>query len=47
MVELRVSEEGREVLVYTFRATSEAAEMITFLAGFLPGARFLIEPVRH
>lgn len=47
MVELRVAENGREMLVYTFRGTAEAAEMMRFLAEFLPEARFLIQPVRH
>jgi hypothetical protein len=47
MVELRVADDGREVLVYNFRGTAEAAEMMRFLAEFLPEARFLIQPVRH
>jgi hypothetical protein len=47
MVELRVAEEGREVLIYTFGKVAEAAEMMNFLSEFLPDARFLIQPVRH
>lgn len=47
MVELRVADEGRDVLVYNFRQLSEAVEMMSFLSDFLPQARFLIQPVRH
>ena len=47
IVELRVAEGGRDVLVYTFREVAEAAEMMRFLSEFLPEARFLIQPVRH
>ena len=47
MVELRVAEDGRDFLIYTFRGTDEAAEMMRFLAEFLPDARFLIQPLRH
>lgn len=46
-VELRVSHDGAEILVYTMKGTGEAAEMIGFLSGFLPGAEFLVQPVRH
>jgi len=47
MVELRVAEDGRDLLIYTFRGAAEAAEMMRFLADFLPDARFIIQPVRH
>lgn len=47
MVELRVADEGREVLVYSFGKISEAVDMMSFLADFLPQACFLIQPVRH
>lgn len=47
MVEMRVSEAGEEILVYTFKRPSEAAEMIEYLADFLPGAEFLVQPLRH
>jgi hypothetical protein len=47
LVELRISDEGEDVLVYTFTRITEAAEMMRFLAEFLPGATFLIQPLRH
>ncbi len=47
MVELRVAEDGRDILVYCFGKISDAVEMMTFLSAFLPDARFLIQPVRH
>lgn len=47
MVELRVADDGRDILIYTFRGAAEAAEMMRFLVEFLPGARFLIQPLRH
>ena len=47
MVELRVADDGMEVLVYSFGRISEAVEMMSFLSDFLPQARFLIQPVRH
>lgn len=46
-VELRVSEGGRDILVYTLKSVGEAAEMIRFLADFLPRAEFVIQPLRH
>jgi hypothetical protein len=47
LVELRVAEDGQDVLIYTLSGVPEAAEMMRFLAEFLPDARFLIQPVRH
>ena len=46
-VELRVSDEGKEILVYTFESAGEAAEMIHFLTDFLPAAQFVLQPMRH
>lgn len=46
-VELRVSDGGAEILVYTMKGAGEAAEMIRFLSDFLPGAQFVIQPLRH
>lgn len=46
-VELRVQEHGEDVLVYTFGAVAEAAEMFEFLRDFFPGARFVIQPLTH
>lgn len=46
-VELRVRDADAEILVYTFRQVSEAAEMIRFLSEFLPEARFVLQPIRH
>lgn len=47
LVELRVREEGEDILVYTFRSLVEAAEMISFLSDFLPRAQFVVQPCRH
>jgi len=47
MVELRVQNEGDEILVYAFRTLAEAAEMLDFLKDFFPAARFVVQPVRH
>lgn len=46
-VELRVQENGEDVLVYAFRAIDEAAEMFDFLRDFFPGAKFIIQPLMH
>ncbi|MEL6644574.1 MAG: hypothetical protein AAFQ79_11600 [Pseudomonadota bacterium] len=46
-VELRVQENGADVLVYAFREIGEAADMFEFLREFFPGARFVIQPLRH
>lgn len=46
-VELRVSEESQEILVYTFKTAKEAGEMVRFLTEFLPKARFLVQPLTH
>lgn len=47
MIELRVAEDGREILIYTFREIAAAVEMMGFLSEFLPEARFVIQPVPH
>jgi hypothetical protein len=47
MVELRVRECDEDILVYTLAGPSKAAEMIIFLADFMPGAQFLVQPLRH
>jgi hypothetical protein len=47
MVRMTVEESGEAILVYTMRSVSDAAEMMLFLRDFLPGARFVLEPVRH
>ena len=47
MIELRVSEDGQEILIYTFREIAAAVEMMGFLSEFLPEARFVIQPVPH
>jgi hypothetical protein len=47
MVELRVAEEGQEILIYRFGKIVDAAEMMRFLAEFLPDARFVIQPLPH
>jgi hypothetical protein len=46
-VELRVRDEGRDILLYTFDSAGRAAEMIHFLADFLPKAEFVVQPLRH
>lgn len=46
-VELRVAENGTDILVYTFRTVQAAAEMIHFLEDMLPGASFTVQPLRH
>lgn len=46
-VELRVQENGEDVLVYAFKAIDEAAEMFNFLRDFFPGAKFIIQPLMH
>lgn len=47
MIELRVAEDGREILIYKFREIAAAVEMMDFLSGFLPEARFVIQPLPH
>jgi hypothetical protein len=47
MIELRVAEDGTEILIYKFREIAAAVEMMDFLSGFLPAARFVIQPVPH
>lgn len=46
-VELRVQEDGADVLVYVFRTIGEAADMFEYLRDFFPTARFVIQPLRH
>ena len=46
-VELRVDQDGETVLIYAFKAISEAAEMFDFLREFFPNARFVIQPLVH
>ncbi|MEO0917117.1 MAG: hypothetical protein AAFY31_09070 [Pseudomonadota bacterium] len=46
-VELRVDQNGETLLVYAFKAVSEAAEMFEFLREFFPDARFVIQPLAH
>ena len=46
-VELRVQQDGGDVLVYAFQAINEAAEMFEFLREFFPGAKFVIQPLLH
>ncbi len=46
-VELRIEDQGEDLLVYTFRAIDEAAEMFEFLREFFPSARFVIQPLTH
>lgn len=46
-VELRVSEDGEEILVYALKDLAKAAEMIDFLSEFLPDAQYLVQPGRH
>lgn len=47
LIELRVTDGGEDVLIYTFRRMADAAEMMGFLAEFMPDAKFLIQPIRH
>ena len=46
-VELRVMQDEETILRYLFRTVAEAAEMVLFLADFLPGSRFLVQPAPH
>ena len=46
-VELRVKEGSEDILVYTFGSAKEAGEMIAFLTEFLPGVRYLVQPLTH
>ncbi|MEM8869590.1 MAG: hypothetical protein AAGA19_03120 [Pseudomonadota bacterium] len=47
LVELRVQDGGKDELVYQFRSLDEATAQILYLREFFPGARFLIQPLRH
>lgn len=44
---MKVTEEGREVLVYHFASIAEAAKTFDFISEFFPQAQFVIEPIRH
>ncbi len=44
-VELRVQDEGEDILIYALKGIDEAAEMFNFLKGFFPGAKFVIQPI--
>lgn len=46
-VEMKVRENGADILCYTFGDLTEASEMLTFLKDFLPEATFVIQPLRH
>jgi hypothetical protein len=46
-VELRVRENGKDVLVYTFKSIESAAEMMHFLSGMMPEVSYLVQPLRH
>lgn len=46
-IELRVDQDGETILIYVFKAVSEAAEMFVFLRDFFPEARFIVQPVTH
>lgn len=46
-VELRVSQDGEEILVYMLKSAKAAAEMIDFLDGMLNDPSFVVQPLRH
>ena len=46
-VEMKVRDGEAELLCYTFKSLLEASEMLHFLKDFLPGATFVIQPLRH
>jgi len=46
-VELRVQENGEDTLVYQFPTIAEAVEILEFIREFFPGAKFVLEPLRH
>ena len=46
-VELRVRENGSDILVYRLENAAKAAEMIHFLDGMLPDVSFVVQPVTH
>ena len=46
-VEMKIEENGEEILKYSFKSISEASEMLSFLKDFFPNGRFLIQPIRH
>ncbi len=44
---MRVREGGEDILVYHFPSIRDAAEMFSFISDLMPGAQFVIEPIRH
>lgn len=46
-VELRVRENGQDILVYSFKSVTAAADMVHFLSDMMPGASYTVQPVRH
>jgi hypothetical protein len=46
-VELRVRENGKDVLVYNFKSIAGAAEMMHFLSDMMPGVSYVVQPLRH
>jgi hypothetical protein len=47
VVELRVREKNVEILVYSFKNATDAAEMLHFLSDLMPGASYIVQPIRH
>lgn len=46
-VELKVEEEGRVILRYTFPYLRDATEQFVYLRDFFPQSTFIIQPLRH
>lgn len=46
-VEMRVEDDGEQILSYSFKTISEASEMLYFLKDFFPSGKFVIQPMRH
>jgi hypothetical protein len=44
---MTVRENGEPILVYHFSSIREAAELFDFISDLMPGAQFVIEPIRH
>jgi hypothetical protein len=47
MICMTVRQDGEDILVYRFGTMREAAEIFDFIADLMPGAQFIIEPLRH
>ena len=47
LVELHVRENGKDVLVYTFKTIGAAAEMMHFLSDMMPEMSYVVQPLRH